>query len=133
MLGVDDFREELEFLTGRYAMRKRPTHGRLFSFSPRLPYGAELLEDVSIAGTRMHIPTPPRSYPTMSADRFRRRRAASSDSGNPENSISADVGDVRVVITYGMRQRLSDLGLHRLSALDLQHSPPLHFKLVTCG
>ncbi|KAL8570601.1 hypothetical protein ACOMHN_008958 [Nucella lapillus] len=123
-MDVTTFQAELDFLTGRYVTRRRPTHGRLTSTPSRLSYGAELLEDITIEGTRMRLPTPPRSYPPTTSSERHHRRLGSSESGSPRSALSADVvGDVRVVITPLMRQRLSVLDLRRLLALDLQHSP----------
>ena len=110
-MGLENLKEELDFLTGRYAMRRRPIHGRLFSTPSRLSYGPDQLEDVSIEGKKMRVPTPPRSYPFPSSESYR-RGFGSSGEGSP---VCADLGEVRVVITPRMRQRLS--------ALDLQHLP----------
>ena len=124
-MGLGRFREELDFLTGRYTMKKRPIHGRLFTSPSRLAYGPELLENVSIEGTSMRVPDTSRSYPSPSSDNYRRagvsearcrkmqERAAATTTSGP--MVCAVEVDVRVIITPRMRQRLS--------ALDLQHSP----------
>lgn len=111
-MGLENLKQELDFLTGRYTMKKRPVHGRLFSTPSRLSYGPDLLEDVSIEGRKMRVPTPPRPYPSPSSAGYVRRGYGGSGEGSP---ICAELGEVRVVITPRMRQRLS--------ALDLQHLP----------
>ncbi|KAL8611358.1 hypothetical protein ACOMHN_014413 [Nucella lapillus] len=101
-------------------MKKRPVHGRLFqqpSSRRLISHGPRFLDNLGIEGTSIRVPDPPpRPHPFPSSDLCcRLGKHAGGQSREGSTIVCTDVGDVRVVITPRVRQRLS--------ALDLQHSP----------
>lgn len=90
-MGLEGFKDELDLLTGRHTMRKRPTHGRLYAAArvPRLPHGPDLLEEIGIEGTRMRLPpTPPRTY--NSAGQQSSRGVSSAEDSRDSSESSAE-------------------------------------------
>ncbi|XP_025099366.1 actin cytoskeleton-regulatory complex protein PAN1-like isoform X3 [Pomacea canaliculata] len=66
-MALEGLQEELEFLTGRYAMRRRPVHGHLFSKPTSSRSHRPTLDDISIAGTKMTLPKQ-KSFPAFWPD-----------------------------------------------------------------
>lgn len=86
-MGLEGLQEELDFLTGRYTMRRRPAHGRLFTTPlTHRPHGP--LDDMTVSGKRMKVPDTPRSYPSYGSES---RTPATGSSSSM--TVTADIGE----------------------------------------